>query len=59
MVRQNIKREKSEGNKWREREKRKKVREINGDILWEREREREHKEEIQKDRIRGGRERNE
>lgn len=35
MVRQNIKREKSEGNKWREREreKRKKVREINGDIL--------------------------
>lgn len=43
----------------REREKRKKVREINGDILWEREREREHKEKIQKDRIRGGRERNE
>lgn len=33
MVRQNIKREKSEGNKWREREKRKKLREINGDIL--------------------------
>lgn len=26
--------------------KRKKVREINGDILWEREREREYKEEI-------------